>query len=86
MPSKTKAKTKPEEQTVETTTEEEPTSVIRSVRFRKDQFDKITLFAQQIGLDFSTFIRMSALKCAGVSRDEIQRQRQVIKALESVGK
>jgi uncharacterized protein (DUF1778 family) len=61
-------------------------AVIRSIRFRQDQYDVIAEKARGLGIDFSTFVRMSALKAAGVGREEIARLKAMTKSLETVGK
>lgn len=61
-------------------------AVIRSIRFRQDQYDVIAEKAKEIGIDFSSFVRMSALKAAGVGKEEIARLKALTKSLETVGK
>jgi uncharacterized protein (DUF1778 family) len=61
-------------------------AVIRSIRFRQDQYDVISEKARDLGIDFSTFVRMSALKAAGVGKEEIARLKALTKSLETVGK
>jgi hypothetical protein len=61
-------------------------AVIRSIRFRQDQYDVIAEKAKELGIDFSSFVRMASLKAAGVGKEEIARLKALTKSLETVGK
>lgn len=59
-------------------------TVIRSVRFRKKQHDAIQKAADELGLDFSTYVRFCALEMSGFGGEELARTEDLIEKLKKL--
>jgi predicted DNA binding CopG/RHH family protein len=57
---------------------------VRSVRFEDEQIEAITKKAAELGMKFSPFVRIAALKAAGVGKEEIARVRRLANSLEKL--
>lgn len=60
-------------------------SMVRSIRFSEEQYAAIQEKSEELGIEFSVFVRMAALLAAGWHRDELEKVRRRVSALQQLG-
>lgn len=60
-----------------------PITVVRSIRFRRDQWDRVEARSRELGIQAGTFVRNASLVAAGAPT-ESEELRDVADALDRV--
>jgi len=62
-------------------------NLVRSIRFSEEQYAAIQAKSQELGIEFSVFVRMAALRAVGgLHKDEIDKVRRRAEVLQAVGR